>query len=32
MVLCVPLGFAVPHLEDSYGYQLVDDDGNTTTV
>ena len=29
MVLCVPLGFAVPHLEDSYGYIQ---NANETTV
>ncbi|XP_064399841.1 uncharacterized protein LOC135346210 isoform X4 [Halichondria panicea] len=30
MVLCIPLGFAVPQLEDSYSYQLVSN--NTTTI
>ena len=30
MALCIPLGFALSGLEDSYGYQLVN--SNTTTI
>ncbi|XP_064400246.1 adhesion G-protein coupled receptor G6-like [Halichondria panicea] len=30
MALCIPLGFALSGLEDSYGYQLIN--SNTTTI
>ncbi len=32
MVLCVPLGFALPRLENSYGYEIVGQNGTTTLV
>ncbi len=32
MILCIPLGFAVPALENSYGYEQTGQNGTTTAM